>query len=71
MTPLEWVGVVVLVVVAILVGLWSIRHRADHRMPETSAGRAARAEAQVQISRDIERGRSAGRDLTSQQGTFL
>jgi len=75
MTPLEWVGVVVLVVVAgaimAVVGRRRTRHRSAPRVPESNAERAARAEALGQISRDIERGRSAARDSTSQQGTFL
>ncbi|HEX5333376.1 MAG TPA: hypothetical protein VFW79_12105 [Cellulomonas sp.] len=77
MTPLEWAGVVVLVVVVVGAGLRSVRHRVDRRQPDASGTDrahgedAARAEALAQISRDIERGRSAGRDFTSQQGTFL
>jgi hypothetical protein len=60
-----------LVVVLCGVGLRSIHHRVDRPPRDASGEDAARAEALQQISRDIERGRSAGRDLTSQQGTFL
>ena len=71
MSPLEWVGVVVLVGVLSGLGLRSIRHRVDRPPRDASGEDTARAEALLQISRDIERGRSAGRDFTSQQGTFL
>lgn len=71
MSPLVWVGIVALGGVLSVFGLRSFRHRVDPPPRDASGEDAARAEALVQISRDIERGRSAGRDFTSQQGSFL
>ncbi|PVU81452.1 hypothetical protein DDP54_16370 (plasmid) [Cellulomonas sp. WB94] len=71
MTPLAWIVVATLVLAVAGLALRSVRRRADRPRPDSSGEDTARAEALAQISRDIERGRSAGHDLTSQQGTFL
>ena len=71
MSPLEWVGIVALGGVLSVIGLRSFRHRVDAPPCNASGEDVARAEALAQISRDIERGRSAGRDSTSRQGVFL
>ncbi|MGV8979435.1 MAG: hypothetical protein ACOH17_15490 [Cellulomonas sp.] len=71
MSPLEWVGVVVLGGALVVFGLRAIRHRVNRAPRDARAKNYIRPEELAQISRDVERGRSAGQGFTSQQGTFL